>query len=319
MGNESTSSDISPVRNLGISIDVEDWYHIPPMSGTPASKYKDVDDFRKNWSGRYDYITEPTKRTLDLLDRYDITATIFVVADILDHYPELIDDIRSRGRHEIGCHGLTHATKINPKTKAPLMSVEEFRSRTSQAREKLERTFKVPISGYRAPNAYMAGWMMDSLEDMGFLYSSSVSANSLYNKTDSRLSGVGTQPYYPGRNDLNRVNEPRGIVEIPFSQYKKMGIRIPTSGGPLLRLFGPSIIVRGLKYSLKHGDSIFYFHPIDMVKENFPYTSYSNRMFWRTRGEKVQSHIEKILNSFKNNVNFVPLIEIANEFKRRCD
>lgn len=311
MGNDPIDMEIPSGRNLGISIDIEDWYHIPPVSGTPSSKYKNVDDFRKNWSGRYDYITEPTKRTLDMLDRYDITATIFVVADVIDHYPELIDDIRSRGRHEIGCHGLTHATKIDPKTKAPLMSVEEFRSRTMEARDKLESTFNVHIHGYRAPNAYMAGWMMDSLEDLGFLYSSSVSANSIFNKTDSKLSDVTSRPYFPEPADLNDGKEPRGIVELPFSHYKKFGVRIPTSGGPLLRLLGPSMIMRGLSYSLKNGDTIFYFHPIDIARENFPCDSFINRMFWRTKGEKVQKNIEKIINTFKNDVNFVPLIDIS--------
>ena len=38
-------------------------------------------------------------------------------------YPGLVELIVERG-HEIGCHGLHHACKINPKTKEPLMSVK---------------------------------------------------------------------------------------------------------------------------------------------------------------------------------------------------
>ena len=60
---------------------------------------------------------------LDLLDEYDIKATFFVVADVVDNYPGLVESIVERG-HEIGCHGLHHACKIDPKTKKPLMSVK---------------------------------------------------------------------------------------------------------------------------------------------------------------------------------------------------
>ena len=47
---------------------------------------------------------------LDLLDEFDVTATFFVVADVVEHYPELVESIVERG-HEIGCHGLHHACK----------------------------------------------------------------------------------------------------------------------------------------------------------------------------------------------------------------
>ena len=42
---------------LAITIDVEDWYHIPSVTGSPFSRFKDVDDFFKKWSGRYNYLT----------------------------------------------------------------------------------------------------------------------------------------------------------------------------------------------------------------------------------------------------------------------
>ncbi|NOR77771.1 MAG: polysaccharide deacetylase family protein [Methanophagales archaeon] len=61
----------------------------------------------EKWDGKYDYLSlcEPTKRVLDMLDEYDIKATFFVVADVMDHYPGLVESIAERG-HEIGSHGL---------------------------------------------------------------------------------------------------------------------------------------------------------------------------------------------------------------------
>ena len=92
--------------------------------------------------------------------------------------------------------------KINPKTKEPLMSVNEFEDRTLEAKEMLERVCKGKVIGYRAPNALVGGWMLDSLEKIGFKYDSSISMNSLYNKTDSSLEGVSSYPYHPKKNGL---------------------------------------------------------------------------------------------------------------------
>ena len=111
------------MNTLSITIDIEDGYHIPSVTGSPFSVYKDVNEFFKGWTGRYDYLSlrKPTKRVLDMLDEFDIKATFF--ADVVDHYPGLVESIAERG-HEIGCHGLHHACKIDSKTKEPLMSVK---------------------------------------------------------------------------------------------------------------------------------------------------------------------------------------------------
>jgi len=58
-----------------------------------------------------------------MLDEFDVNATFFVVADVVEHYPGLVESIAERG-HESGSHGLHHACKIDPKTKEPLVSVK---------------------------------------------------------------------------------------------------------------------------------------------------------------------------------------------------
>jgi len=67
------------MNTLSITVDVEDWYHIPSVTGSPFSVYRDVDDFFDKWKGRYDYLSEPTKRVLDMLDDFDIL--LLVLAD----------------------------------------------------------------------------------------------------------------------------------------------------------------------------------------------------------------------------------------------
>lgn len=113
-------------------------------------------EFFAQWKGRYDYLTEPTERVLGMLDELNIRATFFVVADVTEHYPGLVQQIAARG-HEIACHGLHHACKIHPKTKEPLMSQGEFEERTLQAKKILEEASGQEVRGYRAPAAYVAG------------------------------------------------------------------------------------------------------------------------------------------------------------------
>ena len=75
---------------LAVTVDVEDWYHVPAVSGSPFSPYENAPSFLDSWDGRYDYLTEATRRTLDLLDDLDLRATFFVVADVVDNYPGLV-------------------------------------------------------------------------------------------------------------------------------------------------------------------------------------------------------------------------------------
>ena len=296
-------------NSLAITIDIEDWYHIPSVCGSPFSVYQDTDKFFEAWKERYDYLTQPTQLVLNLLRKYDIKATFFVVADVAQHYPGLIESIVENG-HEIACHGLHHSCKIDPKTKKPLMDKKTFEKQTIQAKNILEKIAGVPVIGYRAPNALIAGWMIDSLEDLGFHYDSSVSVNSLYNKTDSTLSGVTTLPYYPQHHRLEPSPDTRGILEFPFAYYDA-GIKMPTSGGPMLRFLGGNIILQGLNQSLRRGDTIFYFHPIDIAREKFPTIGNKRPLYWLFKGRIIENRINRILNKLsRNGVKMGPVREL---------
>lgn len=284
---------------LILTIDIEDWYHIPPVCGSPSSIYKNVDEFYSKWNSRYDYLSEPTNRTLKLLNQLGIRATFFIVSSVYEHYPGLVESIVDEG-HEIACHGLNHSTKIHPITKKPLMSKKEFLERTLKAKNMLERVCRERIIGYRAPNGYVGGWMLDLLEELKFKYDSSVSANSFYNKTDSSLNGVFSNPYYPIRGELVPGNSNRDLIEFPWPYYSIFGIRIPTAGGPLLRFFSEKVILNGLKQSLKRGDAVFYFHPIDISNEKFPDVWSGSSVFWAIKGDLVERRIRSIIRSLSN-------------------
>jgi polysaccharide deacetylase family sporulation protein PdaB len=50
---------------------------------------------------------ENTRKILDILDKYDVKATFFLVNIWLDDYPGMAKEIAERG-HEIGLHSVTH-------------------------------------------------------------------------------------------------------------------------------------------------------------------------------------------------------------------
>jgi len=290
----SSTRSSNPLDNnkLAITVDIEDWYHIPSVCGSPFSVYRDVDEFFEKWTEKYDYLTEPTMRVLTLFEKYNIRATFFVVADVIQHYPGLVESIADHG-HEIACHGLHHACKIDPKTKKPLLSPSEFEKRTKQAKTMLEKVSGENVIGYRAPNALVGGWMLDSLENIGFKYDSSVCVNSIYNKTDSDLAGVSSTPYFPQKNSL-RPAERRDIIELPWAYYD-MGFKIPTSGGPMLRFLGANILLSGLLQSLRRGTTVLYFHPIDISLEKFPEIGNGRPLYWLFKGKIIENRIRYIL------------------------
>lgn len=298
-------------HSLSITVDIEDWYHIPSVTGAPFSIYKDTNEFFNKWTKKYDYLSEPTKKLLDLLDEFSINATFFVVADVIEHYPGLVESICEKG-HEIACHGLHHNLKIHPKTKKPLMDTKEFKSRTLKAKKLLEKIYNNKIIGYRAPGSYVAGWMLDALEELGFKYDSSVCKNSLYNKTDSTLRDVHTYPYYPKVGSLE-PGKIRNFTEVPLSHLNLLGFKTPTSGGPFLRFFGENIIRIGLKQNLKKGHSIMYFHPIDISQEKFPKIGNKRPFYWIIKGKVVEKRIKNIIRYYNGKVKMVTVSSLCKE------
>lgn len=285
-------------QSLSITVDLEDWYHIPSVCGSPFSVYSSVDDFYKQWPYRYDYLNEPTARVLDLLDEFSVKATFFIVADLVNHYPGLVESVVARG-HEIACHGLDYSCKLHPGTRKPIFSCREFEERTAQAKKMLEAVCGEEVIGYRAPNVLVAGWMLDSLEKVGFKYDSSVCVNSLYNKTDSDLKGVCSYPYNP-QQGLLEPGDNRSFIEFPWSYLDICGFKIPTSGGPMLRFLGSFIIASGLEQSMKRGHTVFYFHPLDISQERFPQIGKGRPLYWAVKGSLIEKRIRYILQKFSN-------------------
>ncbi len=303
-------------RFVSVTIDIEDWYHVPAVCGSSFSKYKDTEEFFSKWKGKYDYLTKPTLQTLDLLDEVGIRATFFIVAEVVNRYPGLVKAIDAKG-HEIACHGYDHRCYIDSRTKMPLHSKEFFMNQMTIARKLLKKETSQHIQGFRAPAGYVTGWMLDAIESLGFNYDSSVSSHSLYNKTDSRLRNVGRTPYYPKKGELESGSL-RGLIEVPFPYLKLGPIKIPSAGGPFLRFLGSRFILSGLNQTLMEGPAFLYFHSLDISRVKFPQSFSRNRpLYWSVMGEVIEKRIRWIIS--KLDAKFVTMRNLVRYTKERLD
>ena len=283
-------------NKIAISVDLEDWYHSSHVMGNNITEYEaSIENLISNWDTKYDYITPPTLRLLKIFKYFDVKATFFIVADIAQVNPKLIELISMEG-HEIASHSLHHSEVID-KFGNPRMSKDDFRKSTKLSKQILEGLSNKKVIGYRSPGAWIAGWMLDVLEDIGFSYDSSVCINSFYSKMDKVPIKVETSPYYPAKGSLEKADTPRKIVEHPWTYWSSMGLKFPSQGGPLLRYMGSNYIIKGLNESLLRGDTMFYLHPLD-ISHRFPRNISRRNLFWYGRGKAAEKSLIKIVKEF---------------------
>jgi peptidoglycan/xylan/chitin deacetylase (PgdA/CDA1 family) len=144
-------------------------------------------------------------RILGMLDRQNVPVSFFIPAVSALLNPEMIPDILSHKRHEIGIHGWIHEHL------GVLDNAAEEQSLLNQSIETLTKAIGKRPVGYRAPSWAMSKYTMGQVKAAGFLYDSSLMASdSAYEVTiDGQASGVielpierilDDAPYYGASN-----------------------------------------------------------------------------------------------------------------------
>jgi len=221
-------------------VDVEGWYH-PEYVKRKVPKNKE------------ERIIQSLKITFQLLSQYDVNATFFIVGELVEKYPEMIEMISERG-YELGFHGYYHE---------PLwaLNADAFRRQVMKFNSKVQSIIGGKCSGFRAPSASLDNrtlWALDILEENGYLYDSSVFPSK------TPLYGVPTAPiipYHPSSRNITDQDEDRRLIEFPALVYPVLGLRIPTGGGFYLRLLPPSVIKKAVDKMNKRGfPAVLSFH-----------------------------------------------------------
>lgn len=223
-----------------LSIDLEEWYHSELVEGRRSSIPR---------------VAEATRPILDLLDRYQTSASFFVVGEVAEQHPDLIQSIFQRG-HEIGCHSFSHTL---------LWQLDEsiFREELKRFHSVMERVLgKVRIKGFRAPCFSLDNrtkWVLKVLLDFGYQYDTSifpVKISPLYG-----ISGAPTHPYRISLEDLRKEDPQSPLLEFPISLLTLWKLKIPIAGGGYFRMYPLPFLYWGLKRMGRRHSFLIYYHP----------------------------------------------------------
>jgi peptidoglycan-N-acetylglucosamine deacetylase len=223
-----------------LSIDLEEWYHSELVEGRRSV---------------FSQAAEATKPILDLLDRYQTKASFFVVGEIAEHNPHLIQSIFERG-HEIGCHTFSHKLVWN-------LNENLFREELEHFHSVVERILgNVKMKGFRAPCFSIDNrnrWALKVLSDFGYQYDASIfplKINTLYG-----VRGAPTRPYRISFEDVRKEDPRSPLMEFPLCPLMIGGLKIPISGGFYLRALPTFFLHWGMRRINRSQPFLVYFHP----------------------------------------------------------
>ncbi len=228
------------------TVDVEDFFQV-------AAFEKVID--RADWDSFERRVDGNTRRLLELLDRFGVRSTMFVLGWVAEKSPDLVREIERAG-HELAIHGYDHrrVTELTP---------EEFRRDIRAARSLLEDITGVEVQGYRAPTYSIVRetmWATEILLEEGFRYDSSI-----FPIRHDRY-GIPDAPRFPWV--IARDNG-SSLIEFPISTVRVLGMNLPFVGGGYLRLLPPRFVRWGL-HRLNRDESrpaIVYIHPWEIDPE----------------------------------------------------
>jgi len=213
-----------------LSLDIEEFFHIEYAKNSRVERV-----FRTGFI---------LPQILDLLDEYRTKATFFVVGEIAEKCPEVVEKISRRG-HEIAFHSYDHERLCYKKQ-------EQFELEFNKFNELLESKTGHRCLGFRAPSFSVSkktAWLYPTLEKLGVLYDSSVFPcwTPLYGSFNLPM-----KPYQPLKTDIDLSNKKAGLWEFPANVFSISGLRFPAAGGFYLRTM-PHITRRAIKQKNKQG------------------------------------------------------------------
>jgi len=230
------------LKNI-LSVDVEEWYH-PEYVKNKTLPHKE---------GR---IRHSLEITLDLLNRRNVKATFFVVGELAEKHPEIIESIRENN-HEIAFHGYYHEPLWNLDAETLRVEIEKFNSLIGEK-----------CAGFRAPSFSLSNktkWALKVLENSEYQYDSSLfpAKTPLYG-----VWNAPTTPYRPSHENVTEKDENAKLWEFPLLVWKLKGIRVPVAGGFYMRFFPVGLIVRTIKKLNQRGvPAVVFFHNWELDPE----------------------------------------------------
>lgn len=142
---------------------------IMPIYGVDTPDKKIALTFDTAWGEQY------LQNTMDVLKRYNVKATFFIVGKWAERYPELTLNIYNDD-HEIGNHSLNHMQMTKLSKNETLAEIKDAEVIIENITGERPRLFRAPfgeynnmlVSGAKDLNYSMIQWNIDSLDLEGF-------------------------------------------------------------------------------------------------------------------------------------------------------
>ena len=261
-----------------LGIDFEEWYHPELVKNHVKADQK----IPKVFKG--------IDKILDLLNKHNISATFFVVGEILQHTPELMDKIISND-HEIAFHTMHH-DRID--------SLNFLNSFDDELKE-FQKITNNKSKGFRAPTFSLnekSSSIIKMLEKHNYIYDSSImpAKTSMYGNPNA-----DKKPYKITSENLENNSENGKLWEFPLMVTKLLGKQIPAAGGFYLRTLPSHMIKNAIKkYEKEHMPACFYVHSWELTPELMPRIPLSKKNNFITYHniEKTLPKLDQLLSSF---------------------
>ncbi len=273
-----------------LSMDIEDWFHL--------------DYFEKDKCDQTQSTLDGLDVYLEILDRYNIKTTFFVVGEIVNQLSGTLRKIIDNG-HEVALHSFSHRRPLT-------MSMEEYKEDTLKNIKVIRDALDYEVKGYRAPCFSMDRERLNILEECNLRYDASLirfSSHNLYGKLD--LKGFSNI-----KRDIFIKDD---FFEFETSTVLIKNKNIPISGGGYLRIF-PWFLTRFLltKFFKEKKNYFFYIHPFEFSKNyriTIPVgTPLATRVRFNMGRKSVDQKMHRLITMLqKNNYEFVRFQDLLNK------
>ena len=262
-----------------LGIDFEDWFH-PEL----IQRYITTKNNKPT-------IIDCIDKILEWLRKNDTFATFFMVGELLESKPELLDKILDNG-HEIGFHTMYHTRLDTP----------NFKEKFSEEIKKFAELTKGKSHGFRAPTFslnHTTSWVIDILEENNYLYDSSIMP------AKTRLYGIpnaDVEPYRISSSSLEHNDPTSKILEFPLLTTRWLGYNFPVCGGFYLRFLPLKIIERAIKNNIeKNIPATFFIHSWELTPEFMPKINlpFSAKFITYYNIDKALSKMDILIKKFK--------------------
>ncbi len=219
-----------------ITVDVEDWYHVCGITEVGSRQ-------------AHDRVQYATGLLLQLLKNCGVTATFFMLGEVMDRYPDLAPAIVDNG-HELASHGWSHqlVTGLGP---------QRFQEELEQTAALMLAQTGVRPYGFRAPRWSLSRtetpWAFEQLSALGYSYDSSLTPLALIGDPD-------------GPRSPHRIDTAFGpLWELPPLVTPTWFGNLPAGGGWGFRFFPYWLISRTMQqYATAGWPAVLFVHPREL-------------------------------------------------------